>query len=687
MKLRYLLTTFAAAAALAVGCTVNPVVEDNSEIQLENSYRTIPEKGGDITVAFTAVDNWMLNEKSLPEWLSAKPLSGPAGDAEIVFSAEAAKTDRDITVQILCAGKTQYVKITQMGDPALKPEFDEFKEGDYWMMFEVSEDAWQVAKPVGASSSYGYLYAQDAVVGPEGELSSIAANVFTFKAVNGGFTIQDPSGRYYYMTGTYTSFNVTDTPTEGHVWTVEQTAETEFVVTNKSNSKYVQFSTGYSSAGVYDSPQNGGVLPNLVKAEEPAPELIVVDQKEWNVGKEEGVLNVPATVNSSSLYVEDDAAWLSYNGVKVVEGVSTLEFSYLANDGAPRAAAVTVSATDGTVTTVVNLTVNQEGLVEIIDATAAEINSGVDDQKYRITGYISKEENSTYGNIYVTDHTGTVYVRGVLDADGNSKNYASLGIKEGDIVTVVGPKSTYNSKAQLNNVSVEKHDAVTDVTVAEFLSKENSKEVYYRLSGEVTSIADPSKGNFNIKDATGEVYVYSCKNGWGGDRSEWAGLGIKVGDVVTIVGQRAEYNGNAQVGNYTFYVSHESAGETPEPADVTIVMSEIFSADTELEDGKTYTWNGINVTYTRNSSSGSSKYVLSDGGLRLYQSDVLTFDAGDKTIAKVAFTPYGGKNGPLAADTGEMDTDGLVWTGESAKIAFTASKQLRFKQVEITYKK
>ena len=86
--------------------------------------------------------------------------------------------------------------------------------------------------------------------------------------------------------------------------------------------------------------------------------------------------------------------------------------------------------------------------------TCAEVLAAPDGKTFRIKGIVSAIEASVYGNYNVTDETGTVYVYGTLDKSGAEKNFASLGIENGDEVTVEGPKSTYNGKVELVNVTV-----------------------------------------------------------------------------------------------------------------------------------------------------------------------------------------------------------------------------------------
>ena len=71
-----------------------------------------------------------------------------------------------------------------------------------------------------------------------------------------------------------------------------------------------------------------------------------------------------------------------------------------------------------------------------------------------MTGTVKSIANTTYGNWYLVDETGEVYIYGTLDKKGAEKNFLSLGIDVGDVVTVEGPKTTYNGTVELVNVTV-----------------------------------------------------------------------------------------------------------------------------------------------------------------------------------------------------------------------------------------
>ncbi len=91
---------------------------------------------------------------------------------------------------------------------------------------------------------------------------------------------------------------------------------------------------------------------------------------------------------------------------------------------------------------------------ELPVSTCAQINAGTDGVTYRAKGTCTKIVNTTYGNWYLKDDTGEVYVYGTLDKSGAEKNFTSLGIEVGDIVTVEGPRTTYGGVIELVNVTV-----------------------------------------------------------------------------------------------------------------------------------------------------------------------------------------------------------------------------------------
>jgi hypothetical protein len=77
------------------------------------------------------------------------------------------------------------------------------------------------------------------------------------------------------------------------------------------------------------------------------------------------------------------------------------------------------------------------------------------DVYYELTGTIGGTINTTYGNFDLTDETGTVYVYGLtkefiaVGSTQNDKSYSSLGLKEGDKITIRGFRGSYNGKIEV----------------------------------------------------------------------------------------------------------------------------------------------------------------------------------------------------------------------------------------------
>lgn len=90
----------------------------------------------------------------------------------------------------------------------------------------------------------------------------------------------------------------------------------------------------------------------------------------------------------------------------------------------------------------------QDGDIQHI--TIAEFLAKADpNTTYELTGIVRNIANATYGNFDLVEGNATIYIYGLLDLNGNKKNFASLGIEEGDEVTLTGKYKLYNDKAEI----------------------------------------------------------------------------------------------------------------------------------------------------------------------------------------------------------------------------------------------
>ncbi len=107
-----------------------------------------------------------------------------------------------------------------------------------------------------------------------------------------------------------------------------------------------------------------------------------------------------------------------------------------------------------------------------------------------------------------------------------------------------------------------------EVTVQEFLDAAEDPSVYYKLTGEITNVANTTYGNFDLTDATGTVYIYGLCSPEG-EQKYWAESGAKKGDTITVITVRTSYQGTAQ-GKDAIFVSltpGEGGEEPVVPAD------------------------------------------------------------------------------------------------------------------------
>jgi uncharacterized protein YdeI (BOF family) len=151
----------------------------------------------------------------------------------------------------------------------------------------------------------------------------------------------------------------------------------------------------------------------------------------------------------------------------------------------------------------------------------------------------SKPETEGQGKSIIVSVNGKDTKGTSVDGGGNS---GSNGEGEG------GGGDTPSSDAQV-------------VTVAQFNAAAVSNDVWYQLTGTIENLKDGDKyGNFDIKDATGSVYVYGLLSEKGGAKQKFQDLvtakGIANGKKITIIGNRGAYNDKIEVVN-AYFVSIE----------------------------------------------------------------------------------------------------------------------------------
>lgn len=508
MKLKYIFASIVATLALAVSCQ-KEADHYLDEIKVSSSYVSLSTGlGASTSITVTATDNWSIaltGKKN--EWLHISPTTGGPGETVVTFSASAGE-GRTEEVIITCAGKTQRINVIQglatvsnatCADVIAGPDSKTYRvTGVVTSIANTTYGNWYLNDGTGEVYIYGTLDAK----GNEKNFSSLGIEV------GDELTVEGPKTTY---NGTVELVNVT------------------VVKINKS----------------------------LIKVEE-------VDPEDATLGKEGGEVTVTLSNKGETLKVvipEEAKEWL---------GISEVNGEYVTFKAAPnntpvvREATVVFSTTQGNKVYSAELTIAQKGAV--VSATVAEfLAAKEDDTVYRLQGiitalYTSDKQGKSF---YIQDYSGNVLVY-------RAEGFDTAGAKVGDIVTVTGKRTSYKETPQMGTTTFESLDKVVATkTVAELRALEDDKNTYFMVTGKVVKSEEPNTkfdletyGNLSLQDESGEIYVYGVSTGWNGATKQFGTLGVKEGDILTVIGYRTSYT----KGDYTLlqiggamYVSHVPA--------------------------------------------------------------------------------------------------------------------------------
>lgn len=591
MKLRNIFTALAAVLAFTfVGCQEEERFLD--EVKVSQSYIAIPAEGGQVEVTVTAAADWEITD--IPEWLTVSPATGAAGETVVKFSAEATTATNEAILSLLCDGATQFLTVLQLTEKVELPisTCAQVNAGEDGVRYRVKGTVTSIA-----NTTYGNWYLQDetGTVYIYGTLYDGAEQQFTKHGIEVGdiVTVEGPRKDY---NGTIELVNV-------DVISIEK---------------------------------------SLIKVDEVSPEeaVLPIEGGEFKV-------TLTAKGNGVTVVVPEAAkSWLSVTGVQTSGTTAVVTFYAAPNAGGDRSIEIEFVTVSKGVAYKAFTTLSQAG--SIIDATIPEFLAAAEDATlYRVKGTLkSFSANAQYHNASATivDGAGNevdLYRLVAVDA-----NIEDLGLKAGDQVTVVGKRSSYNGKPQMAaGCYVESYVSFTAATIAEFLAAPVSTDVTYIVTGKIVNIKEISASYKNatltIADEKGtELYIYRMKPAVGGKAIEE--IGLKVGDVLTVTGQRGEYNGSAQMVN-GYYVSHEASEPGDDPVTVGPFTSNITW--TANKDNKSYDDGAATVNGT------ALDKVLKFGTSSVVGSASIIVPAGTKKVGFWGIS-WKAKKGTLVASVG-----------------------------------
>ena len=228
---------------------------------------------------------------------------------------------------------------------------------------------------------------------------------------------------------------------------------------------------------------------------------------------------------------------------------------------------------------------------------------------------------------------------------------------------------------------------VVVATVAEFLAAAEGDTIY-ELTGVIKNVANTNYGNFDLKDATGTVYVYGINDKDG--NKVFTSLGLKEGDTLTIRGKRTSYNDAPQMGSGV-YVSHISAPEQEQPEnEATLSFADAnnrVSWDTSKQG-----WTANGITLTNNKGASTSDVADYFAPARFYKSSELIVEC-DHAISKIDFACNSGYATALkdSITSGNVTVDGSTVTVtfstpvSSYTINSLTGGQVRMNSLTVTY--
>ncbi|MBR3451903.1 MAG: BACON domain-containing protein [Muribaculaceae bacterium] len=506
MKLKYFISFFALVALLS-SCSDDDSMTLLDEIKVSSSYVGIDVDGGSNTITLNAKEAWSFDAEEIPAWLTVSPMNGGAGETKVTFTAPSTMDGRTAVLHVSCADKSQTINVIQ---------------------------GLAVVSPATCA---------EIIAGPESKTYRVTGTVATItNTTYGNWILRDETGEitiYGTLDAKGNEKNFLSWGMEvGDIVTVEGPKQLYGTTVELVNVTVVN------------------IQKSLVKVEGYDPEDATIPVEGGNVA-----VNLTCKTNNGiSVEIPEEAkSWLGI--VSVAGGAEpVVTFHANANAGGDRSTTVVFKTTDdkGQEYTA-EAVINQKGSIQEMSIAdfllePTENNNSL----YRITGVITSIANPTYGNVYIRDWSGEVYVYGI----GAKGFFETTGLKVGDVVTLVGKRAVYKGTDQLSNTTLEDYKTVTPMTIDEFLDQEDNPNVYYMLTGNITEVANATYGNLYLEDETNQVYVYGCYPGWGatGDnRKNWLETaGIAVGDELSVIGVKSTYNGTPQLAN-GIYFSHKKA--------------------------------------------------------------------------------------------------------------------------------
>lgn len=607
MKKISIFSVVLALAVLFTGCVKESAMKSLKELEISNSYVSIPPAGGSSTVTFKANEAWKFKE-GIPAWINISATSGAANaETAVTFSADACEYGREAVLQIETGVHVQFMTVRQGDMVAEEVTCKEAMTGTAGKTYKIKGAVTKIV-----NTTYGNLYLTDGSITPADKLDENAAYVYGTLDAKG--------------------------------------AEKNFLSLGIEIGDVITIEGPLSYYGTTPELVNVTVL-NIEKS------LLKLASESADVARDGGNVSVKVAYKGNGAYasiLDGAESWITLKSTDYIAGVPTkiekapadtmvFNFAVAENTAATREGKIQFSSSNSGGSSTAVFTLTQAGA--IYDVSIAEYLAAPEDKKlYRISGIITKvaQDSEKYGaNLYIQDATGKAYIYGTVGEDGKVQTLESFGAKEGDIVEFVGTRGSYNGTPQMAKGQFQWYKTVTPMNAADVaaLADDDKKDPknYIMLTGKVTDGSSISGhkfdlktyGNFDLVDESGSVYVYGVSTGWNGETKKFESLGVKEGDTITIVAYKTSYGDLVEA--VGMYVSHKSAQQGD---------NLVFTADvlpTAYADAAEVTVSGTTFIANQVANYGNGIQFKKEVGY------VINKTAFTKKIKKVTCVPFAGK--------------------------------------------
>ena len=459
MKFRTLfMSTLAALALLVAGCAEEEKDSDIPSLKVSSTELTVTPAGGAQTFQVTSNRPWKIENTA--DWLAVDPVSGKASADPVTVTVTALPNsgyDRTASLKVSMDFDYKTVAVSQAGE--LGPDESKVPSGT-----GTADDPYNViaaqalALEVGEEGS-GNVYVKGIVSSISTTTLSSFGNIDYYISTDGTTENQFYVYRGLYLGGNqFTSLDQLKVGDEVVIYGK--------VVNFKGNTpELTQGNYLYSLNG---QTSGGGI--DYENCEEKTVEQFIATGNDGNYYKLTGTVSrfnatycsFDLTDASGTIYVysvanKDDWSDKIKNGGTVTLAGKYEYYSQKSQHEVVNAQILSFTESG-----------DEPGgeTAEPKTVTVAEFNAAEESstQPYRLTGTIGGNINTTYGNFDLTDETGTVYVYGLTATNlgygaSNDKSYASLGLKAGDKVTLIGFRGSFNDKIEVMYAYYVSHEA------------------------------------------------------------------------------------------------------------------------------------------------------------------------------------------------------------------------------------